>query len=148
MKIKSTALKLITISTVFLMDIGLFINYYVAGQHLYIIIPVVGSVLFGASVFLFEKFLGLHLGKFRFIAMAYLIILISLSATGLSLCILHGFKNTFLIIMFSGGVMFAISDAILSKTYFSDKPKMIELILSSVTYYLAQFIICFSLFFL
>ena len=128
--------------------IGLIVNYYVLGQYLYIIIPFVGAVLFGASIFLIEKILGLHLGKFRFVAMAYLIILISLSATALSMCILHGFKSAFLIVMLVGGILFATSDLILSKTYFSDKPKKIELILSSITYYLAQFIICFSLFFL
>jgi hypothetical protein len=80
--------------------------------------------------------------------MTYLIVLGLLSASGLSLCILYEFKNTFLIVFFVGGVLFAISDGILSRTYFGKNPQTIELILSSVFYYLAQFIICFSLFFL
>lgn len=128
--------------------VGLFVNYYVDGHFLVILIPILCALLFGASVFLFEKMLKLSLGKFRFIAMTYLIVLGLLSASGLSLCILYEFKNTFLIVFFVGGVLFAISDGILSRTYFGKNPQTIELILSSVFYYLAQFIICFALFFL
>ena len=51
--------------------------------------------------------------------------------------------------MFIGGILFAISDLVLSGTYFGEgKERPIDFILNYITYYGAQFTIAFSIMFL
>ena len=51
--------------------------------------------------------------------------------------------------MFIGGVFFAISDLILSGTYFSTgKDRPVDVITNHATYYIAQFIIASSILFI
>ena len=51
--------------------------------------------------------------------------------------------------LFVGGVLFAVSDLILCGTYLGKgKERPVDLISNAVTYYAAQYIIAFSLFFL
>ena len=53
------------------------------------------------------------------------------------------------VMLFVGGTLFAISDLILCGTYFGvGKERPVDLISNAVTYYAAQFIIAFSLFFI
>ena len=66
----------------------------------------------------------------------------------MSVLILSGFKAITLIMMAAGGALFAISDLILSGTYFGvGKERPIDIVTNGVTYYLAQYVIAFSLYF-
>ena len=129
-------------------DTGLFVCFYQPGHIWVVIIPIAISLIFGSSIILIERILQVNFGKLKIVAFFYITVLVSLSASSLSLAILYSFKSLFLDLMCVGGLLFFISDAILSKTYFGSKPKTVELISCSVTYYLAQFLIAFSLFFL
>ena len=51
--------------------------------------------------------------------------------------------------LFAAGALFAISDLILSGTYFGiGKTRPVDLITNTVTYYCAQYLIAFSLLFI
>ena len=127
---------------------GLYTVYYVPGHVFVIIIPLLVSLLFGSGILLLEKLLQVNFGKLKIIAIFYITVLVSLAATSLSLATLYSFKSVFLILMSIGGLLFFTSDAILAKTYFGTRVKRRDLISCSITYYLAQFLIAFSLFFL
>ena len=69
-------------------------------------------------------------------------------SVAVSLSILHEFRVLTLILMAVGGALFAISDLILSGTYFGEgKERPVDIITNGVTYYLAQYVIAFSLYF-
>ena len=66
-----------------------------------------------------------------------------------SLALAHGWKEAPLNLLFIGGVFFAISDLILSGTYFGvGKERSIDLALNYITYYSAQFLIASALVFM
>ena len=91
----------------------------------------------------------LNFGKFKWIVWLYGSLLFSMIATGFTLALSQLFQNVTYNMMFIGGVLFAISDLILSGTYFGENhEKPFDLISNAVTYYAAQYIIAFSLFFL
>ena len=59
---------------------------------------------------------------------------------------MSGFTNTGLLILFIGAVLFAVSDLILNLTYFAEgHEKPIDIISNSIIYYVAQYLIAFSL---
>lgn len=127
---------------------GLFINFYISGHVWAIIVPVAVSVAFGASTFLLEKLLKVQFGNLRPLAITYFTLLSSVGTTALCLNIVYRFQSNFLIMMLVGGVLFAASDLILSRTYFGKEVRKVDLISTTICYYVAQFIIVFSLFFL
>ena len=130
---------------------GMFVEYYKGGTEniLYIVIPILVGLAFAGLTIALEKPLKLKYGDMKVISMLYAITLFSMSASALSLCIMHQFSNTTLIMLFAGGVLFAISDLILSGTYFGvGKERPVDIITNAVTYYVAQYVIAFSLFFI
>lgn len=128
--------------------IGIYSEYYIPGNPLYIIIPLVLGVGIGlANVFL-GKFMKLDYKNKKPLVFVYGAILFSMVLSAGSLWMLHGFNNATLLMIFIGGILFAVSDLILSGTYFGiGKERPVDIILNSITYYSAQFIIAFSLFF-
>ena len=65
-----------------------------------------------------------------------------------SLALAHGRRETPLNLLFIGGVFFALSDLILSGTYFGvGKERPVDLALNYLTYYPAQFLIASALVF-
>ena len=128
---------------------GMFIEYYHGENVLYIILPIVVGMIMGVVTVLLEKPLGLTYGRFKWISFAYAILLFTMSMTALSLSILHHFQHATLTMLFVGGILFAVSDLILSGTYFGEgKERPVDIITNSVTYYAAQFIIAFAIFFI
>lgn len=128
---------------------GMFRNYYIGDNPLYIIIPLVFGVIMGILTVLLEKPMKLHYGKMKWISALYGVALFSTTAVALSLCILHGFQVVTLNMMLIGGVFFAISDLILSGTYFGEgKERPVDIISNGITYYAAQFLIAFAIFFI
>ena len=127
---------------------GMFLQFYVPGNVLYIIIPLVAGILVGALTVVLEKPLKLQYGKKKLICFIYGSLLFSMVACALSLTILHRFNSLTLIMVFGGGLLFAISDLILCMTYFGEGyERPIDIISNGITYYLAQFAIAYSLLF-
>ena len=128
---------------------GMFFEFYKGQNILYIILPLAVGIVMGVATVLLEKPMQLKYGRFKWIAFAYGIVLFSMSMSALSLAILYRFENVTLNMMFAGGVLFAISDLILSGTYFGEgKERPVDIIANSVVYYAAQFVIAFAIFFL
>ena len=127
---------------------GLFVNYYVPGNVIHIIIPLVAALLIALSIVFIELKLKFKLGGFKYFGIVYFTALFSVSMSCLSLNILHHFQSTFLMLMLVGAIIFASSDILLTRTYFKENCPKGFLISTSITYYLAQFLIAFTLFFL
>lgn len=86
---------------------------------------------------------------YKLIVSIYAFLLAMNPLTSLMLCIYLNWTSTTLIMLFIGGILFAISDLVLSGTYFGkDHEKPLDFILNYLTYYGAQFVIAFSLLFL
>lgn len=113
------------------------------------LIPIALGLLSGGAVILLEKPLKCHYGKYKLISCVYGALLFTMMFTALYLAIATKFQEPAFIMLFVGGVLFAVSDLILCGTYFSEgKERPVDLISNAVTYYAAQYIIAFSLFFL
>lgn len=131
-----------------LYDIALISRYYVPGNAGLLIgafaIPAVVGILMPFS----EDLMKVKYGKMKAITSVYTVLLISLISVSAGLAIMNGFKNVTLIMVNIGAVLFAISDGILCQTYFGQgKNRPVDKVVNHLTYYLAQFIIAFAVFF-
>lgn len=128
--------------------VGMFLQYYRDAHFLYILLPLVAALVAAIANNFLEKPMKLKFGEFKWTVFVYAFCLFLTPFTALSLCILKGWENVTLIMLFVGGILFAISDLVLSGTYFGEgKERPIDLILNYLFYYGAQFVIAFSLFF-
>ena len=100
--------------------LGMYMTYYVSGHPINIIIPLVLGPLVGLGILLLEKPMKMNYGNMKPIVFIYASLLFMMAASAISLTILHGFQNVTLILLMSGGILFAISDLILSGTYFGE----------------------------
>ena len=101
------------------------------------------------STILLEKPLRLKYGKLKKIAFCYALCLFGTCSFSLFLAIQNGFSILGLNLFLIGAILFAVSDLILSDTYFGEgKERPIDFILNYSTYYAAQFIIAFLLLFI
>lgn len=126
---------------------GMLLRYHPTNV-LYVILPFVLATLVSAGNILLEKTMKLNFGKMRLIVFGYGAVLFSTVALSGSLAMCFGWRDTTLNLIFAGGILFAISDLVLSGTYFGGKERPIDLILNYLTYYPAQFLIALSLAFL
>lgn len=128
---------------------GMFHEFYHGENILYIIIPLIVGLVISIGNVLLEKVMKLNYGQFKWIVFVYGFLLFSMVAVAMSFSIIYQFKNTTLIMIFAGGIFFALSDLILSGTYFGvGKERPVDIISNAITYYLAQYTIAFSMFFL
>jgi uncharacterized membrane protein YhhN len=128
---------------------GMNLEYYIPGNIIYIIIPIVLAIIFTIGVLLLEKPMKVRYGNFKIIVVLYSFILSLMMATAGSLAIMHSFNNMTLNLMFIGGIFFVVSDLILSGTYFGEgKERPVDLISNIAVYYIAQYVIAFSVLFL
>ena len=128
---------------------GLFLRFADFSKGIYIVVPVILSALIGFVITLMEKPLKLVYGKFKTISGIYGGILVFMTLLSGSLALMNDFKVMTLNFMFIGGILFLISDLILSGTYFGEgKNRPIDVITNHVSYYAAQFVIASSLLFL
>ena len=112
------------------------------------VLPAVGvAVLVGLVVYFGEKAMGLKYGKYKIISTLYGALLFGMTAFAIFSAVFSGVgHNLHLIVMGVGGVLFAVSDLILSGTYFgTGKNRPVDIITNHVTYYAAQFVIAGSL---
>lgn len=112
------------------------------------LIPLFASIIISVCVLLLEKPMKLKYGKFKAISGFYVFILILWTLTAGSFALAYDFENTTLNLLTIGGLLFLISDLILSGTYFGEgKNRPIDIIGNHISYYLAQFVIASSLLF-
>ena len=91
----------------------------------------------------------LRYGKMKPLVFTYGVLLFSALAISGSLAISCGWHETALNLFFAGLILFAVSDVILSGTYWGEgKDRPIDLALNYLTYYPAQYLIAVSLLFM
>ncbi len=87
-----------------------------------------------------EKQMHLKYGIFKGISMIYGTVLFAVPLFSLTLMV--GYQSDrVLTLLLLGTICFVLSDLILSRTYFGDKNRPIDIIVNHVLYYLAQFLI-------
>lgn len=127
---------------------GMLLSYYPAGRPMVVILPVLLALALSVGNALMEKPMKLRYGKLRGVVIAYGVLLFSMVLIAGSLALAHGRRETPLNLLFIGGVFFALSDLILSGTYFGvGKERPVDLALNYLTYYPAQFLIASALVF-
>lgn len=128
---------------------GMLLNYYPTGKPMTVIVPILLAVAMSVGNAVLEKPMKLQYGKLKPVVIAYGVLLFGMVLLSGSLALAYGWKETPLNLLFIGGVFFAISDLILSGTYFGvGKERPIDLALNYITYYSAQFLIASALVFL
>jgi hypothetical protein len=128
---------------------GLALQFAEPGKAAWIWLPLLPALVLGLSSLGLEKPMKLHYGKFRPVVAAYSALLFSTLLLSGSLALLHGWSVKTLNLFFIGAVLFAVSDLILSGTYFGrGRERPVDLLLNYLTYYPAQFLIAWSLLYL
>ena len=129
--------------------IGLIWQYGAGVPILYIVLPLLIACAVGAGNLALAPVMKMEYGKFKAITGVYGAILFGMTLLAGSLALYYHFEFWTLNLMFIGGVFFAISDLILSGTYFSTgKDRPVDVITNHATYYIAQFIIAMSIYFI
>jgi len=112
-------------------------------------VPLVLALVLCAVLMLQEKRMSLHYGDMKVMCAVYAFLLLSTVCVSASLTLMHGFRVVTLDLIFVGSLLFLLSDLILSQSYFGrGHDRTVDLVSNIVTYYLAQYILAFSLFFL
>ena len=128
---------------------GMWLHFYQGQNVLYIIIPLIIGLVIGVGTILTEKILKTNYGKLKIPGLCYAILLFSMVTTAFSVWMMTGFNNRALLLIFIGGILFAVSDLILNMTYFGEgHEKPFDLISNSITYYAAQFLIALAVLFI
>lgn len=129
---------------------GLLLNFFdFSANILYLIIPIIISVVLTIVTVFMEKFSPIRYGKMKPYVALYGLILFFVVPIYFSTSIQTGWQYTTLTIISISLASFALSDLILNNTYFSkgfDGPFFI--VTNHLLYYIAQFAIAASLFFL
>ncbi len=123
---------------------GLLIQY---GAGLFLIASFVLAALAAAAVRIMEKPMKLTYGSMKTIVTIYGFLLFSTVFVSGGCLLTYG--GTHLWVFFIGSVLFALSDLVLSGTYFgTGKDRPVDIILNYLLYYGGQFLIAYSLVFL
>ena len=129
---------------------GLFLNFYNLDSNvLFIIIPVIISLVLTVVTLLMEKFTKIRYEKMKPFVIVYGYILFFVTTIYMSTAIQGGWQVTTVNVFAIGLIFFALSDLILNNTYFAPGFTTPAFIISNhVFYYVGQFVIAVSLFFL
>lgn len=123
---------------------------YMSGMKLsYLVLPIaLGAGLSFCNAML-ENPMKLHYGKMKGIVIGYGVLLFSTVLLSGSLALAKGWQNANLNLFFAGGVLFALSDLVLSGTYFGvGKERPVDIVSNYILYYGGQFLIAYSLLYL
>ena len=123
---------------------------YMSGMKLsYLVFPIILSVCLSLFNAVLEKPMKLHYGKMKGIVIGYGVLLFSTVLLSGSLALAQGWQDPSLNLFFAGGVLFALSDLVLSGTYFGvGKERPVDIISNYILYYGGQFLIAYSLLYL
>ena len=125
---------------------GMLLRFWPAGRPMYVLLPFLLAALLSAGNALLEKPMRLRYGKFKPVVIAYGFLLFSTVLVSGSLALANGWQVPALNLLFMGGILFALSDLILSGTYFgTGRDRPIDIALNYITYYAAQFLIASAL---
>lgn len=128
---------------------GMYLQFFNNAHPLYAILPFVIALVMGVANQFLAKPLKLDFEDLKLTTFLYSITLFSLPLCSLSLLLAYGWNSTCLLMLFIGGILFVISDLVLSGTYFGEgHERPIDFVLNYLFYYGAQFVIAFSIFFL
>ena len=102
-------------------------------------------IAFGVINILAEKLMKLHYGEYKWIVLLYSVVLALKVAISVAAMITSAFHKAY-ILLSAGGVLFMLSDLILSGTYFGEgKDKPIHYFTNHLAYYASQFVIMASI---
>ena len=125
---------------------GLLLTWPPVGKPLTAILPILLALLVSAGNAVLEKPMGLRYGKMKSTVIVYGFLLFSTVTVSGTLAMTHGWQVPALNLFFVGGILFALSDLVLSGTYFGKgKDRPVDIILNYLSYYPAQFLIASSL---
>ena len=111
------------------------------------LIPLVLALVIAVGNLILEKPMKQDFGKFRPIVTVYGFILAFSTGTALSAMIASGFATAW-VLFFVGGVLFLLSDLVLSPMYFGEgKNTPINFVINHTLYYAAQFCIALTILF-
>lgn len=129
---------------------GLLVEFYIPGNPLFIVLSFALPVVIIALYMVVAKKVGINFGKGMLLfGLFYLYCLTSMVSTSLSMSTLHGFKFVTLFMFFICALFFMASDFMLTGAYFKEgKRSKTYMATYSVFYYIAQFVIAFSILFL
>ena len=129
--------------------IGMLLSFYPVGEPMRVLVPALLALALSVGNAALEKPMKLNYGKFRPVVIVYGALLFAMVLLSGSLALRYGGKERSLDLMFIGGVFFAVSDLILSGTYFGvGRERPIDLALNYITYYTGQFLIASALVFI
>ena len=113
-----------------------------------ILICIAACVLFSWSNLLSAKITKVHFGAYRTIVFIYTIFLAMTMALGIAAAIITHFEKKY-IILAVGAILFALSDVILSGTFFGrGKDRPVHYFTNHLTYYAGQYLIAASILFM
>ena len=126
------------------------LTQYMSGMKLaYLILPIILGAGLSLCNAVLEKPMKLHYGKMKGIVIGYGVLLFSTVLLSGSLALAKGWQNPTLNLFFVGSVLFALSDLVLSGTYFGvGKERPVDIISNYILYYGGQFLIAYSLLYL
>lgn len=128
---------------------GMILQYGRRDKAGYILAPLALAILLSLANAAMEKPMRLRYGKMKPTVIAYGVCLFATLLLSGSLAMQYHWRETTLNLIFAGGVLFAMSDLILSGTYFGEgRDKPVDIITNFVTYAAAQFLIAYSLLYL
>ena len=130
--------------------LGLLIDFYIPGNILFIILPFVLPVVIISIYMLVAKRVGINFGKGMLIfGLFYLYCLTTMVSSALCMAILYKFALTTLVMFLPAAICFCASDMMLTGAYFKEGQRSKAYMATySVFYYVAQFVIAFSILFL
>ena len=132
-----------------LYQLGLILQFYVHGRPGCVLIPLGLAIVLSFGNVLMEKPMKLRYGVMKPVVIAYGFLLFLTVLLSGALALMHGWEETALNVFFAASVLFALSDLILSGTYFGEgKDRPADIVLNYLSYYPAQFLIALSLAFL
>lgn len=114
---------------------------------IYLILIPVGLAAFGWLLTYFgENLMKVKYGRYKLIVPSYCAVLVSFLGFSLALVIYTKSTEPVPVVINIAGLFFLLSDNILNGTYFGEgKNRPVHIITNHVTYYIAQFMIAFSL---
>ncbi|MBR0131320.1 MAG: hypothetical protein IJM08_08440 [Firmicutes bacterium] len=125
---------------------GLLLQFMGEGALLYVCAGFVLAIISGILVIVLEKPMKLDYSGMRTVVLAYGMILFSTVFVSGALALYHHFSIAALNLFFAGAVFFALSDLVLSGTFFGEgKERPMDFIANYVFYYGGQFMIAYSL---
>ena len=130
--------------------LGLLLDFYVKGNTLFIILPFVLPIVIICNYMIVAKKVEINFGKGMLpFGLFYLYCLTTMASSAFCMVLLHQFSVVTLVMLFPAAICFATSDMMLTGAYFKEgKRSKAYNATYSVFYYVAQFVIAFSILFL